>query len=156
MRVLVFGTFDGLHPGHRSFLSQALRRALNHSPHRSKASSGGSGSGRGELFIVVARDVNVKRSKGKLPVQKEAQRRRAVQAAFPDARVLLGELDDRFLPVVTLRPDLVLLGYDQQFPPGIEERDFAEAGIAIERLPPFKPEKYKSSLLRKQKIERRS
>ncbi|MEK7218485.1 MAG: adenylyltransferase/cytidyltransferase family protein [Patescibacteria group bacterium] len=138
MRVLVFGTFDGLHPGHRFFISQAEKRVVPTAKYE-----------RGELFVVVARDANVKRFKGKLPERPQAQRRREVERAFPEARVLIGEVDDYFLPVLTVKPDLILLGYDQKLPPGVEERDLREAGIDVERAKPFKPKKYKSSVLRK-------
>lgn len=129
MKILVFGTFDGLHPGHLFFLSQADKR--------------------GELAVIIARDVNVERIKGRRPEQSEARRRAAVQKAFSRARVLLGELDDFFLPVITFQPDLILLGYDQKLPPKIRLADFAEAGIAVERAEQYMPEKFKSSLLRK-------
>ncbi|MFA6039639.1 MAG: adenylyltransferase/cytidyltransferase family protein [Candidatus Peribacteraceae bacterium] len=138
MRVLVFGTFDGLHPGHRYFLSQAVKRAVPTAKY-----------GRGELFIVVARDGNVQRFKGRPAERSQAQRRREVEREFPQAHVLIGEVNDYFLPVLTVKPDLILLGYDQRLPPGVEERDLREAGIDVERAKPFKPRTYKSSLLRK-------
>ncbi len=169
MRVLVFGTFDGLHPGHRFFIAQALQRALGssgRSSQRASAIANGeiSGAGdavkravpegryeRGELYVVVARDENVKRFKGRLPEHPADARRRAVQEMFPEAHVYVGEVDDYFLPVLTVKPDLLLLGYDQKLPPGVEIADFAEAGIEVERVKPYRPQMYKSSLLREEK-----
>ncbi|MHA1679090.1 MAG: adenylyltransferase/cytidyltransferase family protein, partial [Promethearchaeota archaeon] len=54
-KVLCFGTFDILHPGHVSFLKQA-RKYGNY------------------LVVVVARDENVKKIKGKYPLDNELKR----------------------------------------------------------------------------------
>ncbi len=126
MHILVFGTFDKLHPGHRFLLDEASKR--------------------GELSVVVARDANVVRIKGRAPVQDEKARIRAVQEAFPDATIILGDSHDFLVPVRAVHPDLILLGYDQKLPPGVRVSDLP---CPIERLPAFEPEKYKSSLRRK-------
>ncbi|MFH0770015.1 MAG: adenylyltransferase/cytidyltransferase family protein [Candidatus Peregrinibacteria bacterium] len=125
MRALVFGTFDRLHPGHRHFLEKALTF--------------------GELWIVVARDRTVKTIKGKMPMQSEEERRRAVAQAFPSAHVILGDENDYLAPVRAVQPDRILLGYDQSLPPGVDERDLP---CPAERLTPFEPERWKSSKLR--------
>lgn len=125
MRVLVFGTFDGLHPGHRFVLDAAAKR--------------------GEMFVVVARDENVEKFKGRLPLQNEQERKEAIASLYPDANVRIGEQSDFLLPVREIQPDLILLGYDQKLPHDISEADFP---CKIERLEPFEPEKYKSSKLR--------
>ena len=123
MRVLLFGTFDRLHPGHRFILSEAQKR--------------------GDLTIIVARNETVRRRKGRFPVQVEEARRAAVQRAVPSARVLLGDSDDYLRPVREHAPDLILLGYDQMLPPGVHPEDLP---CPVERLPAFHPELYKSSL----------
>lgn len=125
-RVLVFGTFDGLHPGHQFFLNEAAAR--------------------GELWVVVARDANVLRIKGRTSAQSETERQRLVEEAFPESRVVLGDPADFLIPVREIAPDLILLGYDQQLPPGVQPGDLP---CPVERIAPFNPEKYKSSLLRK-------
>lgn len=124
MKVLIFGTFDRLHPGHRFVLDEAEKR--------------------GEMYVVVARDVNVQHFKGHAPQQSETERQKGIQDAYPRAHVLLGHETDYLVPVHMVQPDCILLGYDQQLPPGIEEADLP---CKIERLEPFEPEKYKSSLL---------
>ncbi|MBI5156295.1 adenylyltransferase/cytidyltransferase family protein [Candidatus Peregrinibacteria bacterium] len=123
--ILVFGTFDELHPGHRFLLSEAQKR--------------------GELFVVIARDANVERIKGRPAVESEGERKRAVEKAYHDATVLLGDPHDFLVPVIAVRPDLILFGYDQKLPPGVREKDLE---CPVERLPAFEPEKYKSSLRR--------
>lgn len=125
MRVLIFGTFDSLHPGHRFVLEEAAKR--------------------GEVHVVIARDLNVRAIKGRLPIQAEQERMLAVAATLPDACVILGDPKNFLRPVRAVRPDLVLLGYDQKLPPGVREADLP---CPVERLPAFEPERYKSSLRR--------
>lgn len=126
MKVLVFGTFDHLHPGHRFLLDTAASK--------------------GELHVVIARDVNVERIKKRAPDQSEEERKKAIESVYPNATVILGDPNDFLMPVRTLKPDLILLGYDQKLPPGVSEADLPK----IERVESFEPEKYKSSLRRSQ------
>ena len=125
MKVLVFGTFDLFHPGHRFVLSEAGKR--------------------GKVFVVVARDRNVQQIKGRFPVHDEDERMSLIRSAFPTATVVLGSTHDFLEPVRAIDPDLILLGYDQRLPPGMKEGDLP---YEIERLPAFHPEKYKTSILR--------
>jgi FAD synthetase len=125
LHVLVFGTFDGLHPGHRFLLDAAKER--------------------GELNVVVARDANVVKIKGRPAHASESARRTTIIEAYPNAHVVLGDPEDFLVPVRTIAPDLILLGYDQQLPPGVTKDDLP---CTVERLPAFEPEKWKSSKLR--------
>jgi FAD synthetase len=97
---------------------------------------------RGDLYVVVARDNNVERIKQRKPIQGEARRREVLQAAFPTAHIVLGDLHDFLVPVRSVQPELVLLGYDQHLPPGVTANDLP---CPIERLPAFHPEQFKSS-----------
>ncbi|MCF7844453.1 MAG: adenylyltransferase/cytidyltransferase family protein [Kiritimatiellales bacterium] len=126
MRVLVFGTFDNLHPGHKYLLNEAQQR--------------------GELWIVVGLDETVKRVKGFPPEQNHNERKQAVEKAFPQSHVLLGDSEDYFQPIRNIKPGLVILGYDQELPPGISKSSFP---CRVERLSAYKPEEYKSSLRRR-------
>ena len=124
MKVLVFGTFDVLHPGHRFVLNAAAARGVVH--------------------IVVARDSTVQRIKGHEPKQTELERCQAIQNEYPEAVVLLGDESNYLAPVQQVQPDLILLGYDQQFPPHVQESDLS---APIERLDAYMPDKYKSSVI---------
>lgn len=126
MRVLVSGTFDTLHPGHLAFLKEAGTR--------------------GDVTVIVARDSNVGRIKGRASLQPEDERMAAVRAAFPSYTVIPGDSEDFLKPVHAAKPDLILLGYDQKLPPGVQPTDLP---CPVERAQPFEPDKYKSSLLRK-------
>lgn len=125
MRIVVSGTFDDLHPGHQFLLTEA--------------------SARGELWVIVARDSNVMRIKGRAPLQNEEARKKAIEDAFPAAHVILGDSDDFLKPVRDINPDLLLFGYDQKLPPGIQESDLP---WKTERLPSFDPHIHKSSIRR--------
>ena len=95
-RVLCCGTFDFLHPGHISFLQQAARLG-------------------DELWVVVARDENVSRLKGRRPVHDEGERLAQVARLDWVDRARLGNPGPDFLRVVEeIRPDLIALGYDQK------------------------------------------
>jgi FAD synthetase len=130
MHVLLFGTFDHLHPGHRSVIDAAFARAESS----------------GTVTIVIARDRNVQHIKDRSPDHNEIERQSIVQEAYPKARVILGDAKDFLAPVRAVRPDVILLGYDQRMPPGVNEADL---GCAIERQPALEPSKYKSSLMRR-------
>lgn len=136
MRAMAFGTFDNLHPGHLSYLSQA-------------------GVFGDELIVVVARDENVLRGKGRLPQEGEEVRLQKVTEAIQElkikGRVILGNKVDRWQLLRELRPNFICLGYDQKVDLKAldeliaSERFFCE----VKRMQPFYPEKYKSSLFRK-------
>ncbi len=126
--ILLFGTFDHFHPGHDFVIREALKR--------------------GNVTVVVARDANVEKIKGRLPDLGEEERRATIEHLFPSVHVILGDADDFLAPVRAIRPSRILLGYDQRLPPGITEETFASLGIAVERLAAFEPDKHKSSLRR--------
>ena len=125
MKVLTFGTFDRLHPGHIAYLTQAKKH--------------------GDLYIIVARAENVLHIKGRAPTQTVEERIHALQEAFPDATVQAGDASDYLKPVRDIHPDIIVMGYDQKLPPGVSEEDLS---CAVERAEPFEPSVYKTSLLR--------
>lgn len=125
---MVFGTFDLLHPGHRSLVLQA--QAF------------------GTVTVVVARDESVLKIKGKKPRENEQKRVRAMKKAFGDTDVILGDPGDFLAPLRKVQPDLIVLGYDQKLPPGVSEADLP---CPVRRASAFQPEKYKSSLLQREK-----
>ena len=94
-RVLVFGTFDQLHPGHRFFLESAKS-------HGSK------------LIVALARDQHVQRFKNKLPKQTQEERM-SIVASLPFVdEVMLSDIEPGTFQVIDLvQPDLLILGHDQ-------------------------------------------
>lgn len=136
MRVMVFGTFDHLHPGHLNYFKQARHFGE-------------------ELIIVVARDQNVFKVKGHLPEKKEVARAREIRAVLKKrdwtGKVVLGDLKNHWLVLKKYRPAVVCLGYDQKVDLGKLKSAIAEGRFfcQIKRLKAYHPEKYKSSYFRK-------
>ncbi len=125
IKVMCFGTFDKLHPGHRSYLEQAKRYG-------------------DYLIVVVARDERVKRLKGKLPSEKEEFRKKNLEELDIINKVILGNLENRFKVIEDEKPDVICLGYDQEVD---EEKLRKKFRGKIIRLKPFKEDVYKSSLI---------
>ncbi len=128
IRVLSCGTFDNLHPGHIAYLEQAAKLG-------------------NELCVVVARDENVKRIKGRYPEQNEEIRKKRLAQELVVDHVFLGYPGKDFLKIVQeIKPDIIALGYDQKRPSGLEDL-FSISQIKV--LDSYYPEKYKSSLFRR-------
>lgn len=95
MRVFAAGTFDGLHPGHVAFLQFA--KSLG-----------------GELFVVVARDGSVKKTKGKAPYFNEKERLTLVSSLRVVDKALLGSKKSFMASVEKVKPQIIVLGHDQE------------------------------------------
>lgn len=133
-RVMVFGTFDMVHEGHRDFFQQA--RALAPDTH---------------LIVSVARDSAVARIKGALPRHDELARRALVQAESLVDEAVIGDEQGYIEHIRRAQPDMIALGYDQagEYVERLVE-DLAAAGLVtrVIRLHPFEPDIYKTSKLR--------
>ncbi len=129
--VLAFGTFDILHPGHLSYLSQA--RSLGE-----------------RLVVVIATDANVGKIRGKPPVNSQGQRKALVEALRIVDEALIGFEDDMIKSVEKVKPDIVALGYDQKRSEEELSRVFYERGLKakIVRMKPYKEDVYKSTKIR--------
>jgi len=145
--VMAFGTFDIFHPGHKFYLSEARKRG-------------------DFLVVVVARDENVLKIKGKLPRNSEEKRVEVLREQRFDLKgeknaseveprggladeVVLGDLVDRYAVIEKFRPDVIALGYDQKVNE-VELRDKLQKldlDAEIVRISAHFPEKYKSSKL---------
>lgn len=132
-KVIVFGTFDIFHEGHKDFFRQAKEC--------------------GDLLIVViARDKNVLEAKGRLPENNELARQKKISESKLADIVVLGELDDKYKVIEKYKPDVICLGYDQKvFLEELKEKliEFGLSQAQVIRLNSFHPEIYKSSKLRK-------
>ena len=136
VRIMAFGTFDIIHPGHSHFFEQARALAGKHDSY---------------LIVSLARDKNVLRIKGKLPRANESTRLARVKALKQVDRAVLGALGDHILPIVKLKPHIIALGYDQEaYVRGLRAA-LAKLGLKpkIVRLKPHKPHIYKSSIIAK-------
>ncbi len=129
---MVFGTFDIFHKGHEDFFRQAREF--------------------GEyLIVVVARDENVLKIKGKLPRDNEDMRQEKIVESKLADKVILGNLDDKYKVIQEYKPDVICLGYDQRVSEDELKEKLIEFGFKkteLVRLSSFHPEIYKSSKLR--------
>jgi FAD synthetase len=118
IRVLATGTFEILHPGHLLYLEEAKKLG-------------------DELFVIVARDVTVRKRK-RTPIIPEEQRLQMVSALKMVDKVMLGSEEDMYEPLYSIKPDIVALGYDQAFDEEkleweLRERGFHSKVIRIEK-----------------------
>lgn len=131
-KVMAFGSFDILHEGHKHYLKEAKSYG-------------------DYLIVVVARDENILRFKGRKPTYDEHHRlEKIMELDFVDEAVL-GNKDDIFGILKEFGPDVICLGYDQKT---IDEKILSEElkrinlNAEIKRAKAYKPEIYKSSKLR--------
>lgn len=132
--VMVFGTFDYLHAGHENLFVQA--RELGD-----------------EIIAIIGRDKTVKTIKGELPDHNEKERVKNLEATGWADKVVLGSNKDKNQVLKDYRPDVIALGYDQfAFTYRLEKflMDI-KLDAKIVRLMPYRPDLYKSSLLKEKK-----
>jgi FAD synthetase len=132
-KVLAFGTYDLLHPGHLYHLSKASKY--------------------GQLYVVVARDSTVNEMKRKVSVHNEKERLENIKKLHFVFNARLGDKKDRYKCIDDVAPDIICLGYDQiHFVDGLNKY-IKEKGLKIKVIR-FKkahfPEKYKTSIIRKE------
>lgn len=129
---LIFGTFDGLHAGHEMMLREARMRCDS-------------------IIAAVPEDELVQHFKGHAPVKPFAERARDLLQSGLVEEVLASDREPGTYSVVTtVKPDAILLGYDQ-IDLGKSITEWLAANnlkIPIIRLQPFEPDNYKSSILR--------
>lgn len=132
-KVMCFGTFDILHEGHRFYLAQAKKLG-------------------DYLAVVVARDETVKEVKKRQPLNSEAVRLKNLQQLGIADKVVLGHSGDKLKIVEEEKPQVICLGYDQSFFTDKIKEKLQQRGLDVEvvRLPAYKPDVYKSSLIREQ------
>ena len=113
--VMASGVFDIIHTGHISYLEQAK-------------------SVGDRLIVVVACDDTVRKRKHE-PITPENMRLRIVQALKPVDEAILGYNNGDFYSTVqSIKPDIIMLGYDQTFDEKELEDSLKERGMDIRIL----------------------
>jgi len=139
-RIMVFGTFDGLHRGHLHFFKQAKNLVKKNL--------------KSFLIVSVARDVNVAAIKGALPHRGERERMNLIKKLIIKSKradkVVLSGIKNYLPHILKEKPDIIALGYDQSAYVQNLKKDLKSKGILVKivRLKPYKKEIYKNRLLR--------
>ena len=128
---MCFGTFDVLHRGHEHYLREARKLG-------------------DFLVVVVALDGTVAAVKGRAPARSEGERLRRVERLGIADRVVLGRSGDKLAVIEDEKPDVLAFGYDQKAFTGSAAGELRKRGLKVEvvRIGAFRPERFKSSLLR--------
>src|SRR3989339_1066297 len=155
-KVLITGTFDVIHPGHLNLISQAQKLG-------------------DFLIVVVARDINVVKAKGREPYYNEQQRLMNLENFFKriqkikinrqvnfktqitNYKIILGDEYNPYKVIDDEQPEVIALGYDQSmFVEGLKEKiknsennKLKIKKIKIVELGPFKEDICKSKSFRR-------
>jgi len=114
-RIVCAGTFDRLHTGHLEYFRKA--KALSLKPW---------------LIVIVARDANSERIKGKKTVNDEKSRLKRVRELGIADEVVLGFPGDFVIDrIVSLKPDVIALGFDQWVREDWLSRELEDRGMKV-------------------------
>ena len=98
-KVIAFGSFDILHPGHLLYLRKAKRFG-------------------GKLIVIVARDNSIKKLKGRKAALDENARLEIVKSLRIVDKALLGSSfrseEGMYGIIERVKPDVIAVGYDQK------------------------------------------
>ncbi len=128
---MVFGSFDGIHEGHRAFLKEAKSQG-------------------DYLIAVVAQDDVIEHLKGHLPKINFSQRIAEIEKEDGVDKVVVGDSELGVYNVVKEHhPDIIALGYDQALLKEDLEKNMGKIGYRpeIRTMKAFEANTYHSSLL---------
>ncbi len=135
--VMVFGAFDGLHPGHLDFFKQAKKYG-------------------DWLMVSVGTDKNVEKIKGRKPLFSQEERLELVnQCRFIDNAVI-GAESDYYNHIKIYNPDVICLGYDQWAREDEVRRELDRVGLKstkIVRLKPYEEHRAKSTIAKVKSVD---
>ena len=94
-KVVAMGSFDILHCGHIAYLKSAKKLG-------------------DYLIVIVARNSNIKKIKGREPVFDEKARIEMINSLKMVDKAVIGNKGDMYKILKEIRPDIIALGYDQQ------------------------------------------
>ncbi len=133
--IMIFGTFDLLHEGHKFFIREAKELGK-------------------QLIVIIARDKTVAKLKGAYPHENEDIRKEKVEELGFADRVILGHKKDHLDAVSKYQPEIILLGYDQKHFTETLKEDLKRLGLGktkVIRASAHEPDKYKTSIIKNRK-----
>ena len=115
MKIATFGVFDIVHEGHVKFLKKCKNLSKD-----------------ARLTVVLSRDSTVLKEKGRYPLIPEEQRRCIVESLKSVDEAILGnEGSDKMKIVERIKPDIIVLGYDQGWDEKELEQELRKIGLKI-------------------------
>lgn len=137
-KVMVFGAFDGLHPGHLDFFRQAKKH--------------------GDFLIVsVATDANVVKFKKRKSLFSQRERLDLVSGLKIVNRAVLGTEENFFENhIKKIAPDVIVLGYDQWAQEDYVRQELDKVGLVktrIIRAGPYQKKIAKSTILKQKSVD---
>lgn len=131
-RVICFGTFDIIHPGHIKFLEAARKLG-------------------DELYVVISRDERRELLHGKRPINSQKDRLFVVQNLKPVTQAILGNKKDILSAVKEVSPSIIALGHDQTFGVDILKAWCVKQKITpiIKRMPAYNRARFSSAHIKK-------
>lgn len=136
-KAMVFGAFDGLHPGHIDFFSQAKKF--------------------GDFLIVsVGTDKNVEAIKGKKPLFNQEERLSLVSNLSIVDKAVLGAEEDFYKEIKKYSPDVICLGYDQWASEEEVRDELDSVGLSktkVVRLKAHKAVRAKSTIVKNKSVD---
>ena len=134
---MIFGAFDGLHPGHLDFFKQAKKY--------------------GDFLIVsVGTDKNVAAIKGKKPLFNQKERLALIASVELVDKSVLGAERDFYEEMRKHKPHIICLGYDQWATEADARVELDRVGLKktkVIRLKPYKTSKAKSTIVKKNSVD---
>ena len=134
---MIFGAFDGLHPGHLDFFKQAKKY--------------------GDFLIVsVGTDKNVAAIKGKKPLFNQKERLALIASVELVDKSVLGAERDFYEEIQKHKPHIICLGYDQWATEADARVELDRVGLKVTkviRLKPYKTQKAKSQIVKKKSVD---
>jgi len=131
-KVMIFGTFDIIHGGHIHMFKQAREYG-------------------DYLIVVVARDVNVEKTKGIGAMHDEKERLDFVSHIDLIDKARLGDKTDVYRVIREEKPDVIALGYDQKVYVDHLAEAVTKAGLQTQIV---KLREYESKRLKSNKIKK--
>jgi len=130
--VMVFGTFDIIHPGHIHMFKQAREYG-------------------DRLVVVIARDKTIENIKKHESMYSEQERKEFLTYITLIDEVILGDEKNPYTVIEHIKPDIIALGYDQKIFVDELENTLTQYHIEaqIVRLREYNIEKHKSSMIKK-------
>ncbi len=108
--VLTGGVFDIIHMGHLLTLTEARKLG-------------------DILVVVVARNETVEKMKSRKPINDEETRLQVVRSLKPVDGAVLGDREDPLTVVKSIKPDIIVLGFDQNYDENLMANELRRIGL---------------------------